>query len=372
MNYGYSIIRITKGSKTFIDHEPTDDGEHVRITYPAATTRQGILLHGPEEINGYELLDYMIGIVVNDSVTNPLVEWLLDGEAYQFGVNLFTVYVTKPGLYYASIHHNNECFTSNAVCIVKNTGMLGVGHVVDLMGISRNIAPDEKLVQTCNEGASLKDQSSASGHVPCIPSTDFQIGEEIGKGNYGTVFKGSWLGSVVAIKKLPLGKKGKHAQLNLIKKEIELLSRLRHPNLIQLMAYCIEPTKAMILMEYVEGSDLDDLIFPEGTPEIELTAEIKLSVFLQISKGLAYLHGQKPAIIHQDIKPSNILVSQNEVVKICDLGVSRLRTMHTKSCGSTVKCIAGTPVYMAPECLLKETQTTTSSDIWSLGCTAIE
>lgn len=366
LSYGYSIARIRKGSKTFMDHEPTDNGENVKVTYPsAADADKQVLLHGPEEIHGYDLSDYIIGIVVKNTVSDPVIEWFLDGNLYQSGKNLFVINVLTTGLYYATVQYNDEQYTSDAVCIVQDRGLFRVGHVVNLSGISRNTKHDE------NQCSSSKEIPQANDIVR-ISSTDFQIEEEIGKGNYGTVFKGSWLGSLVAIKKLPLSKKGKQTQLNMIKGEIEILSRLRHPNLIQIMAYCIENTKAMILMEFIEGSNLEDLIFPDEKPKIDLTEEFKLSVLLQISRGLAYLHGQKPPIIHQDIKPSNILVSHNLVVKICDLGVSRIRTMQTKAAASTLKSIAGTPVYMAPECLLKETQSTTSSDIWSLGCTAIE
>ena len=87
----------------------------------------------------------------------------------------------------------------------------------------------------------------------------------------------------------------------------------------------------MILFEFMEGCvDLDEIIFPNGEPQLKLTDEGNVSVSLQISQGLAYLHGMKPPVIHQD-KPSNILVSKTLTVKICDLGVSRLRTMQTKS-----------------------------------------
>lgn len=151
-----------------------------------------------------------------------------------------------------------------------------------------------------------------------------------------------------------------------------MLSRLRHPTLIQIMAYCLEPSKAMIVLEYMEGCDIDEIIFPDDVPKMTVDTDGKVYITLQVAKALAYLHDQKPSVIHQDIKPSNVLVSKNLTAKICDLGVSRLRTMHTKASASTIKCVEGTPIYMAPECILKESKGTTASDIWSFAWTNLE
>ena len=168
-----------------------------------------------------------------------------------------------------------------------------------------------------------------------------------------------------------MSKKQKLAQTGIVKKEIEILSRLRHPNLVQIMAYNMSYLKAFIIMEFVNGYDLESLIFPDEELSLHLNDANKISISVQISQGLSYLHGQKVPVIHQDIKPANILVSDSVLVKICDLGISRIRTMNTLS-SKTVKTIEGTPVYMAPECVMKQQKTSTASDMWSYGCTICE
>lgn len=78
-------------------------------------------------------------------------------------------------------------------------------------------------------------------------------------------------------------------------------------------------------------------------------------------------------VIHQDIKPANILVSETIAVKICDLSIARVRTMHTQSIKTTrIKSIEGTPVCMTSECILRENKTSAASDMWSYGCTLVE
>lgn len=87
--------------------------------------------------------------------------------------------------------------------------------------------------------------------------------EEIGKDCFGTVHKGNGLALMLPLKKIHSAKKQKSAHSNLVQKETEILSRLRHPNLVQLMAYLIEPVRAYIVMEHIKGYDLESLIFPE-------------------------------------------------------------------------------------------------------------
>jgi serine/threonine protein kinase len=69
--------------------------------------------------------------------------------------------------------------------------------------------------------------------------------------------------------------------------------------------------------------------------------------------------------MHQDLKLSNVLVSKNLNVKICDFGVSQQRTMHIKSCRTTIKCVKGRPIYISSGCILKKARGSASSDIWS-------
>ena len=90
----------------------------------------------------------------------------------------------------------------------------------------------------------------------------------------------------------------------------------------------------------------------------------------QICQAIAYLHALQPPIVHQDIKPSHILIdSMTYIVKLCDLGISRVKSLNNATV--TSQGLPGTVMYMAPEMILRG-KSCLSSDIWALGCTLLE
>lgn len=128
-----------------------------------------------------------------------------------------------------------------------------------------------------------------------------------------------------------------------------------------------------ILTELVDGPDLDVFIFKSRYKKMYESAKKDKFAF-DMAKAISYIHGQTPAIIHQDIKPGNFVVDLSDtdgIVKMIDLGISRFRTQQTK--GNTVHdYYEGTSGYMAPEVFLDGFTGTTHSDVWSFGCTLIE
>ena len=95
----------------------------------------------------------------------------------------------------------------------------------------------------------------------------------------------------------------------------------------------------------------------------------------QICQAVAYLHNLKPPIVHRDVKPANVLVANStHVTKLCDMGLSKLKSAGTLTHQTTSTTPPGTPAYMAPECLLQRKKATIAmqSDVWSLASTLIE
>ncbi|KAH0563621.1 hypothetical protein KQX54_003248 [Cotesia glomerata] len=191
--------------------------------------------------------------------------------------------------------------------------------------------------------------NAMNGSIKPIKRELFKIFQDIlGAGAQGKVKKGKWCNFNVAVRSINLS----GANLKLACREIKVLEDIRHPNIVQLMAYCIDKNSVHLLMELFHSYSLSD----------------------QFCQAINYLHLKENSIIHGDIKPANILLHTNGTVKVCDLGLSKFKKMSS-SLRTTVGgtgFVKGTPLYMAPELILENKEATVHSDVWSLTCTLIE
>ena len=146
-----------------------------------------------------------------------------------------------------------------------------------------------------------------------------------------------------------------------MRKEIQIHSRIRHPNIVQIMAVANTNQSVLIISEYIQGPNLEEVIFGEKKHILDGN---KKNFAVQICRAVAYLHARNPQIIHQDIKPANILINlQSKIIsKMKILGSS------TSTCATTMP---GAIMYMAPESILHR-KSFAASDVWSLGCTLLE
>ncbi|KAM3142588.1 hypothetical protein pb186bvf_005247 [Paramecium bursaria] len=190
-------------------------------------------------------------------------------------------------------------------------------------------------------------------------------GEQIGQGAFGRVIIGMnrQTGQVMAVKQVYKGNmREKDEKVISLQREIELLSKLQHPNIVRY--YGSENTSDFlnIFLEFVSGGSVQSMLvkfgkFKENMIRIYLT---------QILNGLDYLHSK--GVIHRDIKGANILIDNNGQPKLADFGSSKIMgDLMNETLGS----ICGTPNYIAPE-VIKQQQYGIKADIWSLGCTIIE
>lgn len=192
---------------------------------------------------------------------------------------------------------------------------------------------------------------------------NYQMGELIGKGAIGWVYRGMNIetGMIVAIKQVSL-QNIKEEQLQSIQSEINLLKRLKHENIVKYIDYIQNETHLNIILEYVESGSLASINKKFGPFQESLVA-----VYIkQVLQGLDYLH--KQGVVHRDIKGANILTTKNGTVKLADFGVAMSLTDEKKSSASFV----GTPYWMAPEVIEMRNHISPACDIWSLGCTVIE
>ena len=146
--------------------------------------------------------------------------------------------------------------------------------------------------------------------------------------------------------------------------ECQLMSNLRHPNIIQFLGVCFLPNcqLPLLVMEKLDGN-LDDLL--ETVLNIPLT--LKCLILGDVARGLLYLHKCAPQIIHRDITAKNVLLTSSLVAKITDLGNSRIVNVLPGQLAQTLSRNPGTLVYMPPEALTAAARYGPSLDIFSFG-----
>jgi len=146
------------------------------------------------------------------------------------------------------------------------------------------------------------------------------------------------------------------------KQEAKILAKLRHPNLPVVSDYFVHQGRYYLIMDYIEGEDLDTLLAKHGTPGLKEDAVMEWS--LQMADVLSYLHSQNPPIIYRDLKPSNIMLRTcDSQIMLVDFGIARLLQQDEKSTQTKI----GTPHYSAPEQFKGFTEP--RSDLYSLGAT---
>ncbi|GAB4826341.1 hypothetical protein Ancab_009207 [Ancistrocladus abbreviatus] len=208
-------------------------------------------------------------------------------------------------------------------------------------------------------------RSPARGENPTSPGSRWKKGKLLGRGSFGHVYVGfnSETGEMCAIKEVTLfsdDAKSKESARQL-GQEIALLSRLRHPNIVQYYGSETVDDKVYIYLEYVSGGSIYKILQEYGK-----LGELAIRSYTQqILSGLAYLHAKNT--VHRDIKGANILVDPNGRVKLVDFGMAKHIT--GQSCPLSFK---GSPYWMAPEVIKNLNGANLAVDIWSLGCTVLE
>ena len=252
--------------------------------------------------------------------------------------------------------------------------------VVILLFILLSIVTIKMLTMTCKTGSTAADRTSQTGTVqpeapdpPSPPQSayciikDWTRGELIGKGGFGEVFLAldRKSGALFATKKVPLirdihGRRAFKGKVDSLRKEIQTLSHLSHPNIVQYLGTSKSSRNLYVHLEYVEGGSLEMLIKEFGTLSLQLIQHYTE----QVLTGLAFLHSK--GLVHRDIKPSNILVSKDGRCKLADFGCVKHFEELRKNTSFT-----GTAIYMSPESH-QQRNVCPKADIWSMGCTVIE
>ncbi|KAL3736894.1 hypothetical protein ACJRO7_025777 [Eucalyptus globulus] len=155
-------------------------------------------------------------------------------------------------------------------------------------------------------------------------TSDFDEANMIGKGGSGTVFKGVLKdGKLVAVKRLDAMSLETEREFQ---NELQILGGLRSPFLINLLGYCVEKNKRILVYEYMPNRSLQELLFGEGDSSSSLSWERRFAIILDVARALEFLHlGCDPPVIHGDVKPSNVLLDSELRAKVSDFGLSRMK-----------------------------------------------
>ncbi|XP_037480015.1 putative serine/threonine-protein kinase [Triticum dicoccoides] len=222
--------------------------------------------------------------------------------------------------------------------------------------------------QTSISGISAEKNIRLFSYAQLKSATDnFDRNNKVGRGGFGTVYKGTLPSKQdVAVKVLSAeSRQGIREFLT----EIDVISNVKHPNLVELIGCCVEEENRILVYEYLENSSLDRALLASNSDPANFTWSIRSSICIGVARGLAYLHEEIPSpIVHRDIKASNILIDKNYVPKIGDFGLAKLFPDNISHISTRV---AGTTGYLAPE-YAWHGQLTKKADIYSFGVLVIE
>jgi cyclin-dependent kinase 1 len=187
--------------------------------------------------------------------------------------------------------------------------------------------------------------------------------EKLGEGTYGVVYKAKdkTTGEIVALKKIRLEKEDDGVPSTAIR-EIALLKGLKHPNIVELKDVIYEDEKLHLVFEYLDY-DIKKYMRKVGGP---LPLEEVKSFTYQIIQGIAFCHAHR--VMHRDLKPQNLLLDKNGILKLADFGLARAFALPVKTYTHEVVTLW----YRAPEILLGQKKYSTPVDQWSIGCIMTE
>ncbi|PSR96528.1 Serine/threonine-protein kinase [Actinidia chinensis var. chinensis] len=217
----------------------------------------------------------------------------------------------------------------------------------------------ERVSDRSTGNDSTKSDTTLDDAMDCeILWEDITLGERIGLGSYGEVYRGDLHGTEVAVKKF-LDQDLSGQSLEEFMSEVRIMKRLRHPNVVLFMGAVTHVPNLSIVTEFLPRGSLYRLIH---RPNNQLDKRRRLRMALDAARGMNYLHNCTPVIVHRDLKTPNLLVDKNWIVKVCDFGLSRMKYSTFLSSRST----AGTAEWMAPEVLRNE-PSDEKCDVFSFG-----
>ncbi len=228
----------------------------------------------------------------------------------------------------------------------------------------------DRVLHHLHGDAARLESTTDSSQFSLTQVGDYVIDGPLGTGGMGHIYRARHrlMGRLVALKVLKENQWQDDSSRRRFEREVQLLARLSHPNIVTAFDARQENGRLVLVTELVEGEDLAKRVKRLGPLE-PLQA---MQFVRQAAGGLKYAHEQN--IIHRDIKPSNLLLSSNQTIKVLDLGLARwseppANSQPAAGTLTSAEQVVGTPQYMAPEQARTPLLADHRADIYSLGCT---
>ena len=196
--------------------------------------------------------------------------------------------------------------------------------------------------------------------------SDFTLIKEIGTGSFGRVLlvQHKITKAQYAIKAIDKRNRTNYNERFYFRREIEIMYRVHHPNVVKLFGHFEDNTYCYFLMEYMEGGNIYTYVPKNGIHRIG-TQQVA-SIIKDVISATYFLHHMNPPIIHRDIKPENVLLNSSMQAKLTDFGWSNyMDGMYKRT------TVCGTPIYLAPE-MVNKTGHDEKVDIWCIGILLFE
>lgn len=291
----------------------------------------------------------------------------------------------------ASITNSKSCPWPGWVwAVVILSGILGLVCIVVGLLLIRQYLTDRRYHQLANErddeyhSRLLKrvknlDELLAKYNVTRIFMSQLEIGERIGEGTFGYVHKAYYtpnqelFGFIdlngygkrreVAVKYIKNRWLNQYDSLGNFLDEIKIMSMVHHPHVQSLIGLAVDDQENLCMVsEYMSRGSLNTVIERK-----ELNVMRKLDISLDTAYGMAHLHSKGMSVVHRDLKPGNILISQEWVARVADFGTS----IATRQESSVQSAVGTTPVYLSPEAALRN-EFSQASDVFAYGITIYE
>ena len=241
----------------------------------------------------------------------------------------------------------------------------------DTIGTDKSSASAKKNLPATLRGAAkiaalndMVEQARRASKLKLISWNELEMTEKLGEGTFGTVHACSFKATPSAVKQLREDKESSVQLLAGMLREHDAMMSLRHPNVVFMLGIATDHVQRVgIVLELLEISLLELL---HGRPEYKEYCTWRaslLSIASDVAKGVVYLHFNN--VLHRNLKPGNVLLSDSWVAKVADFGSSANGKPGSAAEGEGIH---GTPSYMAPEVARGENNQTTTVDVWSFGC----
>jgi len=222
------------------------------------------------------------------------------------------------------------------------------------------IGPGPNATQTTPERSTVR-----CGNMSSRVIGPFTIRSQLGVGGMGVVYEATWIetGKRVALKVLSPEFSLDHKLLARFEREIAILRKLKHANIVRCFGGGTHEQQRYLVMEYIDGGSLQDLLERKG----RLSWEQVVNIGRQVCSGLEHAH--RAGIIHRDLKPANLFLTKGGRLKIGDFGIARdEESTALTAAGKTV----GTYAYMSPEQIVGKPRVSGKTDLYALGCLMFE